>query len=75
MSEENTNNLLNDDVEQMETEEKDNIFFEKAKKKYILKGLSSLLACIINTFSYFSIWSFGNYIVYLISFRRHYNSN
>ena len=75
MSEEIANNLLNNDIEQMETEEKDSISFEKAKKKFILKGLSSLLACIINTFSYFSIWSFGNYIVYLISFRRHYNSD
>ena len=75
MSEENKNNLLNDDVEQMDTEETDNISFKKAKRIFILKGLSSLLACIINTFGYFSIWSMGNYIVYLISFRRHYNPN
>lgn len=74
MSEENKNNLLNDDVEQMETEEKDSIAFKEAKRKFILKGISSVIACIINTFGYFSIWSLGNYIVYLISFRRHYNS-
>ena len=73
MSEENENDLLNDDVERMETEEKDNTAFKKEKKIFILKGLCSLLACIINTFGYFSIWSLGNYIVYLISFRRYYN--
>ena len=73
--EEKNNYLINDNEEQMETEEKDKIDFEKGKRKYILKGLSSLLACIINTFGYFTIWLMGNSIVYLISFRRHYNPN
>ena len=72
MSEER-NDLLNDDIEQMETEDRDSIEFKKKKRKFILKGFSSLFACIINTFGYFSIWSLGNYIVYLISFRRYYN--
>ena len=76
MSEEKTNALLKDDIEQMQTDEdEDNISFKKKKKRYILKGLSSLLSCIINTFGYFSFWLMGNSIIYLISFRRHYNPN
>ena len=79
MSKENTNNLIQNEteqieqMEQMETEEEDKTTFEKEKRRYILKGLSSLLACIINSFGYFSIWLLGNSIVYLISFRRYYN--
>ena len=75
MSKENVNELLEDNIEQMQIEEEDNVSFEKEKRKYILKGLSSLLSCIINSFGYFSIWLFGNSIVYLITFRRHYNPN
>ena len=70
-----SNDLLEDNMEQLETEEEDSIPFKKKKKKYILKGVSSLLSCIINSFGYFSIWLLGNSIVYLISFRRHYNPN
>ena len=64
--------LLNEKIEQMETEEDNSIFLEK-KKKYILKGLSSLLSSIIYIFGCYSLWTVGDSIVYLISFRRAYN--
>ena len=63
--------LLNENIEQMETEEDNSIFLEK-RKKFILKGLSSLLSSIIYIFGCFSLWTVGNSIVYLISFRRAY---
>ena len=64
--------LLNENIEQMETEEDNSIFLEK-RKKFILKGLSSLLSSIIYIFGCFSLWTVGNSIVYLISFRRAYD--
>ncbi len=64
--------LLNENIEQMETEEDNSIFLEK-RKKFILKGLSSLLSSIIYMFGCFSLWTVGNSIVYLISFRRAYD--
>ena len=67
------NLIIDDNIEQMETDEIDDKLFKEERKKYILKGLSSLASCIINTYGYFSIWVLGNSVVYLISFRRHYN--
>ena len=61
-------------IDKMDTEDKDNKIYKQKRDKYILKGLSSLFSCIINTFGYFSIWILGNSIVYLISFRRYYNN-
>ena len=58
----------------METEDKDDKIYKQKRNKYIMKGLSSLFSCIINTFGNFSIWILGNSIVYLISFRRYYNN-
>ena len=74
MSEEKQKIVSYEFFEKMETDEKDDKLFQQKRRKYIIKGLSSLLSCIINTFGYFSIWIFGNSIVYLISFRRHYNN-
>ena len=75
MSSEKEKILSNDDIEQMEIDSTKNKLFEEKRKKYILKGLSSLLSSIINIFGYFSIWIMGNSIVYLISLRRKYNPN
>ena len=60
----------------METEDsKDEKLFKQQKKKYILKGIISVLSCIINTCGYYSVFNLGHTFVYLISFRRHYNPN
>ena len=67
--------LLNDNIEQMETGEEENKLFLEKRKNYILKGLSSLLSSIIYLFGCYSLWTVGNSIVYLISFRRAYNPN
>ena len=61
-------------ISKMETEDKDDKIYKQKRNKYIMKGLSSLFSCIINTFGNFSIWILGNSIVYLISFRRYYNN-
>ena len=74
MSEEKQKIVPYEFFEKMETDEKDDKLFQQKRRNYIIKGLSSLLSCIINTFGNFSIWIFGNSIVYLISFRRHYNN-
>ena len=47
MSSEKEKILSNDDIEQMETNSTKNKLFEEKRKKYILKGLSSLLSSII----------------------------
>ena len=73
MAEEKAKILINENIEQMDTENVEIKLYKEKRKIYILKGLSSLLACIINTFGYFSLWILGNSIVYLISFRRFYN--
>jgi MFS family permease len=75
MSSEKEKIVSNDDIEQMEIDSEKIKLFEEKRKKYILKGLSSLLSSIINIFGYFSIWIMGNSIVYLISLRRKYNPN
>ena len=73
MSEEKNQELINENFEEMETSENGNKLFKEEKKKFILKGISSLIACIFYTFGCFSFWSLGYSIVYLISFRRFYN--
>ena len=48
MSSEKKKILLNEDIEQMETDSKMNReLYQQKRKKYILKGLSSLLSSII----------------------------
>ena len=73
MSVEKEKILLNEEIEEMETEQTMDKSFKEKRKVYILKGLSSLISAIINTFGYFSIWVMGNAVVYLISLRRKYN--
>ena len=72
MSSEKEKILSNEEIEQMETDSTMNKLYQQQRKKYILKGLSSLLSSIINIFGYFSIWLMGNCVVYLISFRKEY---
>lgn len=67
--------IKEDKIEQMETDEQEEKYSRKEKIIYILKGISSILASIIHTFGYSSIWSLGYTTIYLISFRRHYNEN
>ena len=62
----------NENFEEFEKGEKEDIQNEKNRKKYIIKGILSLISCIIHTFGYFSIYIQKNFIVYLISYRRHY---
>ena len=75
MLEEKAQELINEDFEEMETSENENKLFKEEKKKFILKGISSLIACIFYTFGCFSFWLIGYATVYLISFRRFYNTN
>ena len=76
MSEEKKESLIEPEIEQMQTEESPKEKeFREGKKKYILKGISSVISCIIHTCGFFSIWTIGNSVVYLISFRRHFNNN
>ena len=67
--------IKEDKIEQMETDEQEEKYSRKEIIIYILKGISSILASIIHTFGYSSIWSLGYTTIYLISFRRHYNEN
>lgn len=73
---ENSENLLDAKIEQMETGDlKDDKSYKEKQKKYILKGISSILSCIIHSCGYYSVFILGHTVVYLISFRRHYNPN
>ena len=69
-----TNQLLNkiESEEQFEKGEKENIEFQEKRNKYIIKGIISIISCIIHMLGYFSVYIQKNFIVYLISFRRHY---
>ena len=74
MSKEKSENLINDQIEQLETDDLQNDkIFKKRKKNYIIKGLSSIISCIIHTCGFYSIFILGHTVVYLISFRRYYN--
>ena len=53
--------------------EKGDIEKDKKRRKYIINGIMSLISCIIHTLGYFSIFIHKNFVVYLISYRRHYN--
>ena len=76
MPKDKSDNLIDVEIEQMDTDnlEKDKLYQEE-KKKYILKGLSSIISCIIHTCGYYSIFILGHTVVYLISFRRNFNPN
>ena len=58
--------------EQFEKGEKEDIEFQEKRNKYIIKGIISIISCIIHMLGYFSVYIQKNFIVYLISFRRHY---
>ena len=78
MKEENENeNILitEDNIEQMESDNKKEKYTKKEKIIYILKGISSLISSIFHIFGYYSIWALGFTTTYLISFRWHYNKN
>jgi len=71
---ENEKILIDENIEQMETDDNAEPTM-KDKIIYILKGISSILASIINTFSHYSILALGYSGIYLLSFRYHYNQN
>ena len=76
MSKEKSEDLLDANIEQMEKGDlEDEKSYKEKQKKYILKGISSIFSCIIHTCGYYSVFILGHTIVYLISFRRHYNPN
>ena len=73
---ENENILItSDDIEQMESDNKEEKYTTKEKIIYILKGISSIISSIFHIFGYYSIWALGFTTTYLISFRWHYNKN
>lgn len=63
-----------ENFEQMETDKTQNNFTIKEKLIYILKGISSIISSIIQFFNYYSIWTLGYSVIYLVSFRKNYNS-
>jgi len=72
--------LVNENnIEQMESDEikenNTNSYTIKEKKIYILKGISSIISSMFQTFGNYSIWMLGYTNIYLISFRWHYNKN
>ena len=76
MPKEKSDDLLDVNIEQMDTDDlENNKLYKEQKKKYILKGLSSIISCIIHTSGYYSIFILSHTVVYLISFRRHFNPN
>lgn len=75
INKENEKALVDDnDIEQMDTDDEVKLT-TKEKVIYILKAISSISSCIINTFSYYSILALGYSGIYLLSFRYHYNQN
>ena len=74
MSKEKSENLIDVNIEPMETEDIENSkLYKEQKRKYIIKGLSSIISCIIHTCEYYSIFILSHSMIYLISFRRFYN--
>lgn len=65
--------ILLKDIEQMEVMQIKDKNYKIKRKRYILKGISSLFSAIFNTSGYYSIWTLGSSIVYFISFRRQEN--
>ena len=71
---EKAENLIDVNIEPMETGDIENEkLYKEQKRKYIIKGLSSIFSCIIHTCGYYSIFILSHSMVYLISFRRYYN--
>ena len=64
----------NESYEEFEKGDKEDLDNEKNRKKYIFKGILSLISCIIHTFGYFSVYIQKNFMVYLISYRRYYDN-
>ena len=57
MSKEKSENLIDVNIEPMETEDIENSkLYKEQKRKYIIKGLSSIISCIIHTCGYYSIF-------------------
>ena len=76
MSKEKIETILDHDIEQLEIEDpKNDKQYQEQKKRYIIKGLISILSCIFHTCGYYSFFILGHTVVYLISFRRHFNPN
>ena len=73
MEKEKSENFIN--VEQMDTDDSKNENFIQNKKKYILRGIISIISCIIHTCGYYSVFLLRHTVVYLISFRKRYNQN
>ena len=65
----------NNNYEKFEKEDHEGFEKDKKRKKFIINGIMSLISCIIHTLGYFSIFIQKNFVVYLISYRRHYNNN
>ena len=62
----------NESYEEFEKGDKEDIQNDKKKNKYIIKGILSIISCIIHTLGYFSVYIQKNFMVYLISYRRYY---
>ena len=73
LEEKDNNNILINNIEQMETDQKIDNVSKKDKIIYILKGISSIISSIFHNIGYSSIWVLGFTTIYLISFRRYYD--
>ena len=71
---EKAENLIDVNIEPMETGDIENEkLYKEQKRKYIIKGLSSIFACTIHSCGYYTIFLLSHSMVYLISFRKYYN--
>ena len=66
---------MNENYEEFEKGENEDLKYDEKRKKYLINGIKSIIACIIHTLGFFSIFIQKNFMVYLISYRRQYNNN
>ena len=66
---------MNENYEEFEKGENEDLKYDEKRKKYLINGIKSIIACIIHTLGFFSIYIQKNFMVYLISYRRQYNNN
>lgn len=66
---------MNENYEEFVKGENEDLKYDEKRKKYIINGIKSIIACIIHTLGFFSIYIQKNFMVYLISYRRQYNNN
>ena len=66
---------MNENYEEFEKGENEDLKYDEKRKKYLINGIKSIIACIIHTLGFFLFFIQKNFMVYLISCRRQYNNN